>query len=104
VKEISSKADHKPFILVALGLPYLVNIAVTGDSAKATTLVDNQTVELQMSRADDRWKIVAYRDDALVQRAIDQVIKDLPAVGVGDKKPSAKQMKGLPRLREPKLN
>jgi hypothetical protein len=105
VKEISSKADHKPFILVALGLPYLVDVAVTGDSAKATTLVENQTVELQMSRADERWKIVAYRDEALVQRAIDQVIKDLPAVGVsGDKKPAPRQLKGLPRLREPKLN
>jgi hypothetical protein len=68
-------------------------------------VVDNQTVELQMSRAGDRWKIVAYRDEALVQRAIDQVIKDLPAVGVGgNKKPTVKQMKGLPRLREPRIN
>lgn len=83
VKEISEKADHKPFIMVALGIPYLVNVAVNGDSAKATALVQNQSVELDMRRAENGWKIVAYRDEAMVQRAIDQVIKDLPAVGVG---------------------
>jgi hypothetical protein len=81
VKDISQQANRKPFVLVALGIPYLVNIAVSGDTAKATALVHDQQVELDMARAGTGWKIVAFRDDALVQRAVDQVIKNLPVIG-----------------------
>jgi hypothetical protein len=100
IKEISEKAEHKPFILVALGLPYFVNVDVTGDNAKATVQVKNQAVELDLSRSTDGWKVIGYHDEVLVQRAIDQVIKDLPAVG-GDRKPATppKLIKGLPPLR-----
>jgi hypothetical protein len=100
IKEISEKAEHKPFILVALGLPYFVNVDVTGDNAKATVQVKNQAVELDLSRSTDGWKVIGYHDEVLVQRAIDQVIKDLPAVG-GDRKPAAppKATRGLPPLR-----
>jgi hypothetical protein len=100
IKEISEKAEHKPFILVALGLPYFVNVDVTGDNAKATVQVRNQAVELDLSRSTDGWKVIGYHDEVLVQRAIDQVIKDLPAVG-GDRKPAPlpKLIKGLPPLR-----
>ena len=103
VKEISTRAERKPFILVALSVPYLVNVAENGDAAKATALVQNQSIEFDMQRAANGWKVVAYRDEALVQRAIDQVIKDLPAVGAGgDGKTSEghKAIKGLPPLRE----
>ena len=100
VKEISASASHKPFVVIALGVPYLVNIAVTGDSAKATAIVKNQPVELEMAKAENGWKIIRYRDDALVQRSIDQVIKDLPAIGVGaEGKKTGKSLKGLPALK-----
>lgn len=101
VKEISEKADHKPFILVALGLPYVVNVVVDGD--KATATVSNQPVELDLMRAETGWKIVGYHDDELVQRAIDEIIKDLPAVGAGgERKPTeSRKLKGLPALRIP---
>jgi hypothetical protein len=103
VKEISQQADNKPFILIALGLPYLMNVAVSGDTAKATATVHDQQVELDMSRAANGWKVVAFRDDALVQRAIDQVIKDLPVIGLGKetRTPDArKRNRGLPPIRD----
>jgi hypothetical protein len=106
VKEISQQADHKPFILIAVGLPYLVNVAVSGDTAKATATIHDQQVELDLSRAENGWKVVAFRDDALVQRAVDQVIKDLPVIGLGSgtrTSDARKRSKGLPPLREPKL-
>jgi hypothetical protein len=106
VKEISQQADRKPFIIVALGLPYLVNVEVNGDTAKATAVVQGQQVELDLSRAVDGWKVVAFRDEQLVQRAIDQVIKDLPVIGLGSDNRTTgapKHSKGMPPLREPKL-
>lgn len=106
VKEISQRADHKPFILIAVALPYLVNVAESGDTAKAIATIHDQQVELDMSRVANGWKVVAFRDDALVQQAIDRVIKDLPVIGLGKetRTPDArKQSKGLPPIREPKL-
>lgn len=107
VKEISQQAKHKPFIMVALGMPYLVNVEVNGDTAKATTVDQGQQVELDLSRAGDGWKVVGVRDEALVQSAIDQVIKELPVIGLGSATGTTDTPKqfnrGLPPIREPKL-
>lgn len=106
VKDISQQANQKPFILVALGISYLVNVVAAEDTAKATAVVHDQRVELDLARAGDRWKVVAFKDDALVQRALDQVIKSLPAIGVGsENKPTStgKHNLGLPPLRLPAL-
>jgi hypothetical protein len=104
VKDISQQANQKPFVLVALGIPYLVNVAVSGDTAKATALIRDQQVELDMARAGTGWKVVAFRDDALVQKAVDQLIKNLPVIG-NEKKAidTGKHGKGLMPLREPNV-
>lgn len=106
IKQISQQADQKPFVLIALGLPYLVNVAVSGDTAKATATIHDQQVELDMARAENSWKVVAFRDEALVQQAIDQVIKELPVIGLGKEGrtlDARKRGKVLLPLREPKL-
>ncbi|MGI9167462.1 MAG: hypothetical protein ACR2G5_13975 [Pyrinomonadaceae bacterium] len=78
VQEIQS--EPKPFIVVALSLPYLVNIATDGDSARITTMVQDRPVELTMRRSDARWKVSAIKDERLQQRVVDELIKDLPAI------------------------
>jgi flagellar basal body-associated protein FliL len=104
IKEVSENADKKPFIVVALAMPYVMNISVSGDTAKASAQLENQLIELDLARADKAWKIVAFRDETLVQQAIDQVIKDLPAVGMGNDNKgsdSRKRIKNLPLIRDP---
>ncbi|MCU1267399.1 MAG: hypothetical protein JWM21_3717 [Acidobacteria bacterium] len=107
VKELSQQANQKPFILVALGMPYLVNVATSGDTAKAVAVVRDQRVELDLARAGEGWKVVAFRDDALVQQAVDQVIKSLPVIGADNatKKSGAHRNRGvlpsIPELRLP---
>jgi hypothetical protein len=97
VKEISENAKQKPFIIVAVALPSFVNITENGDAAKATVTIHDSRVEGEMQRAGQAWKIVAVQDDALVQRIVDQVIKDLPAIGQGDEQVIRKSLKNLPR-------
>jgi hypothetical protein len=97
VKEISENAKQKPFIIVAMALPYFVNIAENGDTAKATVTIHDSRVEGEMQRDGLAWKLVAVQDDALVQRIVDQVIKDLPAIGQGDEQVIRKSLKNLPR-------
>jgi hypothetical protein len=84
VKEISASGNRKPFVVLAVGLPFVVHFEINGDAAKATTLVHDEQVELNLQRAGNGWKVVAFRDDALVQRIIDQVIKELPVIGQGN--------------------
>jgi len=97
VKEISENAKQKPFIIVAVALPYFVNIAENGDTAEATVILHDSRVEGEMQRDGQAWKLVAVQDDALVQRIVDQVIKDLPAIGQGDQDVIRKSLRNLPR-------
>ena len=81
VQEISHKSEHKPFAVVAIGLPYFVNITTNGDTAKIVTVPRDRLVELTMERYGERWKVTAIKDDPIVQRIVDELIGDLPAIG-----------------------
>lgn len=86
-KEIRSLAgidEDKPFIYLLLTVPSLVKITTEGDTAKATPKVGERPIELTLRRDSDRWKVIGINDDALVQRVVDSVMKDLPAIGAFD--------------------
>lgn len=78
VKEIAAQAQGRPFFLIALALPYLVKIDQQGDTAKAAIDFQNRHMELSMQRNGDRWKIMAVKDDALV----DQVLSSIASKGL----------------------
>ncbi len=104
VKEVSeNKAGQKPFIVVAVALPYFANITVDGDTAKAAADIHEQHVECDLKRDGDvGWRVVAVRDDALVQRVVDQVLKDLPAIGQSGGQDILKHLpRNLPRIHIP---
>jgi uncharacterized membrane protein len=81
VRELGKRAEGKPFILVALGVPYVVNIKEEGDKASVSATMEDRTTDLTMQRNGERWKIVAVRDDQLAARMVDNIAKNLPAVG-----------------------
>ena len=81
VKEISQNAKQKPFIVVAVTIPYVVDIKENGDTA-TIVIVHDSRVEGEMQRDGPTWKVVALQDDALMQRIVEEVIKhvDLSAI------------------------
>lgn len=81
VKELGAQAEGKSFIIVALGIPYVVDITEENDAAKATVKLKDRTVVLSMQRNAERWKVIAITDDTLASRIADNIMKDLPAVG-----------------------
>jgi hypothetical protein len=81
IKEFASKSGPKPFILVAVAVPTLVNITAQGDKATAIAQLPNRKIELGLDRSADQWKVTAFKDDVLLQRVVDSVMKDLPAIG-----------------------
>jgi uncharacterized membrane protein len=81
LQEISQESEPRPFIILALGLPYLVKITTEGDTARAIAPVQNREIELTLQRNGERWKVAALKDDTVAPRIVDDIIKDFPAIG-----------------------
>lgn len=81
IKEFASKSEPQPFILLLVGVPRLLTITTEGDTAKVKAPLSDRTIELTMQRDADRWKVSDFKDDVVVQRVVDNVMKDLPAIG-----------------------
>ena len=81
VAEVFEKSEPKPFVVLALGIPYLVNITSEGDAAKATAPVGDSKVEFVLHRDGERWKITGINDDTVVDRIVDSIISQFPAIG-----------------------
>ncbi|HET6892173.1 MAG TPA: hypothetical protein VFH31_13805, partial [Pyrinomonadaceae bacterium] len=81
VNKLFDQSEPKPFVVLALGLPYLVNITPDGDTAKVTAPVADRNIEFVMRRNGERWKIVGINDDAVVDHIVDNIISQFPAIG-----------------------
>jgi hypothetical protein len=81
VQEIFERSEPKPFVVLAIGLPYLVNITSEGDAARVTAPMPDRQVELTLRRNGDRWKVVEIKDNAVVERIVDNIIREFPAIG-----------------------
>ena len=100
LKDVASRSEPRPFIFLVATVPSLMTVKAEGDTAKATTAVLGRTIELTMRRDADRWKISEFKDDVVVQRVVDSVMKDLPAIGGVDEKSSL--LKELSRRNRPR--
>jgi hypothetical protein len=101
IKEFASKSEPRPFIFLVAAVPSLVNVTNEGDTAKATANLSNRTIELGMRHDADRWKVTDFKDDVVVERVVDNVMKELPAIDTFDAKSSLLEqfMRGKPRRR-----
>jgi len=81
IKEFAAKSEPQPFILLVVGVPRLVTVTTEGDTAKVKAPLSDRTIELTMQRDADRWKVTEFKDDVVVQRVVDNVMKELPAIG-----------------------
>jgi hypothetical protein len=100
IKEFAAGSKPKPFVVVALAVPSFVAITTQGDTAKASSKLNDRTIELGLQRDSDRWKVVEVNDDVLVQRIVDNLMKDLPTIGNDTVRDLLKRNPLLPRSRK----
>jgi hypothetical protein len=81
IKVFASKSEPQPFILLLVGVPKLVTVTTEGDTANVKAPTSERMIELTMQRDADRWKVTDFKDDVVVQRVVDNVMKELPAIG-----------------------
>lgn len=93
----ASAPNPKPFYVLVILVPWLVKITTEGDVAKAASAVTHSSFELTMKRDADRWKVTGFNNDTVVQRVVDSVMKDLPAIGSVDSVDPLLKNLGKPR-------
>ena len=81
IQEFAAKSEPRPFILLVVTVPRLMTVTTEGDTAKVKAPLPERTIELTMQRDAEHWKVTEVKDDVLVQRVVDNVMKELPAIG-----------------------
>jgi hypothetical protein len=96
VQRLTERAAGKPFPLVALAVPYFVEIKQAGNTATAEMKLEDQQIKLTMQAdAAGRWQTVAIQDDKLAELIADSVKKNLPKSPSQWQDALEKQLKGL---------
>lgn len=78
---VAATSEPRPFILLVVTVPRLMTVTTQGDAATVKAPVPERTIELTMKREAEQWKVTEVKDDVLVQRVVDNVMKELPAIG-----------------------
>ena len=99
IRGLATTSEPKPFYVLVALVPRLVKITAEGDLAQCSSAVTTTKFDLTMRRDSDRWKVVSFNDDAVVQRIVDNVMKDLPAIGGFDSNSPLFKNPGRPRKR-----
>ena len=76
--------EPKGFITLIVLLPKFVTIETEGDTAKVQARMLDRPSGLTMRRDAELWKVIEVKDDVLLQRIVDNVMKELPAIGSVD--------------------
>ncbi|HEX2268025.1 MAG TPA: hypothetical protein VHH35_00735 [Pyrinomonadaceae bacterium] len=81
IAEFASKSEPRPFIFLVVAVPSLMTITTEGDSSTASATINDRRFEIAMRRGADGWKVTDFKDDVVVQRIVDNVMTQLPAIG-----------------------
>lgn len=96
LRRLTQPAAGKPFPLVALAVPYFVDIKQNAGTATAEMKLEDEQIELTMQPdAASRWQTVAIQDDKLAEMIADSIKKNIPKSPSDWKDAIEKQLKGL---------
>jgi flagellar basal body-associated protein FliL len=96
LQRLTKPAAGKPFPLVALAVPYFVDIKQNAGVATAEMKLQDEQIKLTMQPdAAGRWQTVAIQDDKLAEMIADSVRKAIPKSPSEWKDAIEKQLKGL---------
>jgi uncharacterized membrane protein len=82
IQRITEPAKGKPFILIALGVPYFADVKQKGASATADMKLKDEQIQLLLrQQGTDSWRIEAIKDDRLTGIIADAAKKGLTQRG-----------------------
>lgn len=84
IQALASQSEPRPFIFLVVTVPRLMTVSTEGNTAKVKASSLNPAFEWTMQRDGNSWKVTELKDDVVVQRVVDNVMKELPAIGSVD--------------------
>ena len=96
VQQLTDAAAGKPFVIVALAVPYFADIKQDNNSARASVNLKDEQIQLTMVRSGDLWRITAVQDDKLARMIAQAMISNLPANGGHVQGELERQLNSLP--------
>ena len=99
IRAFASQSEPRPFIFLLVAVPSLMTITTEGDSATASAKINERQFEIAMRRGADGWKVTDFKDDVVVQRIVDNVMAQLPAIGKAEMNELLKPRKRTARRR-----
>ena len=81
LRDLTAVAKGKPLFIVALCIPYYASVKQDNNTANATVNIKGEVIQLTMQAQDNRWRIIAVKDEKLAQVVADAVVSSLPANG-----------------------
>jgi flagellar basal body-associated protein FliL len=75
IQRVTEPAKGKPFILIAMSVPYFADIKKDGATATADFKFKNEQIQLTMQQSADSWRIMSIRDDRLTGIIVDTAKK-----------------------------
>jgi hypothetical protein len=95
LQDLSSVAQGKPFIGVALGVPYFADIKQENNTAQVAVHVKDEQIKLTMQAEGERWRITAVQDEKLAKMVAEAVARSMPSNGSQVQDSIRKQLEGL---------
>jgi flagellar basal body-associated protein FliL len=72
IQRVTEPAKGKPFILIALSVPYFADVKQNGNAATADMKAGDEQIQLVLQQqGDGSWRIEAIRDDRLTNIIVD---------------------------------
>ena len=94
IQRVTDPAKGKPFILIAVSVPYFASIRQDGTNASVDLKFKEEQIQLTMLQTSGDWRIVSIKDDRLTNIIADAAKKGLSQRG------SQLQDQIIQRLRE----
>jgi hypothetical protein len=73
--------EGRSFMWILLHVPSLLTVNTEGDTSKVTMQRGAGMIEITMQWGADGWKMTQFKDELAIQRIVDSVITELPAIG-----------------------
>src|SRR5215203_2926848 len=80
MKQFAAAPEQQSFLMLIAAVQKLMTVTTEGNTAKATGSMAGHNLALTMRRDGNGWKVIDVKDDIIVQRVVDAVVKELPPV------------------------
>ncbi len=100
IREKTSKFENVPFWMIALGAGRVLDINQTGETAIVKYISQERPFEVTMKRNDDRWQIVAIKDEIIARRIAEKIGQEIITAAKGGDVEKAGRKIGIQNLKD----